>query len=414
MNRIIIVSGIQLSANPRVVKEADALAAAGYDVTVVGATLDASLVERDHQLYAGKSWRYEVVLDASSASLSRRTRWLRARVERRFWREMRQRFRLPNYHQLGYGPRELLDYCTRHPADLFILHNPLSLWVGARLMQTGARVAVDVEDWYSEDLLPSDRAGVPTELLSSLEREVLRRAAFSTTTSNAMGAALADVYGCARPVVIYNAFPALHAAVDDTQLSSPTSHAPSLVWFSQVIGPGRGIETLMSSLQHVHTPIDIHLRGTYDNAFASALLEHAPHGWRERIHFHPQIPHDQLAPWIAQHDIGFAGEIGYCRSRDLTVSNKILQYLGAGIPVLASNTTGHTEIAETAGEAVRLFEAGDSSSLARALNEMLRDQELLASLRRKAAQASNTFSWDESARRLVGNVAAAVQRTNGA
>jgi len=40
---------------------------------------------------------------------------------------------------------------------------------------------------------------------------------------------------------------------------------------------------------------------------------------------------------IAEHDIGFAGEMKHCRSRDLTVTNKILQYLLAGIAVVAGN-----------------------------------------------------------------------------
>jgi len=49
---------------------------------------------------------------------------------------------------------------------------------------------------------------------------------------------------------------------------------------------------------------------------------------------------DDLLSRIAEHDIGFAGEMPHCRSRDLTVTNKILQYLLAGLAVVASGTAG--------------------------------------------------------------------------
>ena len=63
---------------------------------------------------------------------------------------------------------------------------------------------------------------------------------------------------------------------------------------------------------------------------------------------------------IAEHDIGFAGEQNYCRSRDLTVTNKILHYLLGGLAVIASDTAGQRQIAAQAGEAVRVYPARTS------------------------------------------------------
>ena len=41
---------------------------------------------------------------------------------------------------------------------------------------------------------------------------------------------------------------------------------------------------------------------------------------------HPVVHNDELLSRIAEHDIGFAGEMKYCQSRDLTVTNKIFTF----------------------------------------------------------------------------------------
>jgi len=65
-----------------------------------------------------------------------------------------------------------------------------------------------------------------------------------------------------------------------------------------------------------------------------------PEAWRQRVFVHPLAPNDELASRVSEHDIGFAGEVPYCRNKNLTVSNKVLQYLLGGLAVVASDTAG--------------------------------------------------------------------------
>jgi hypothetical protein len=180
---------------------------------------------------------------------------------------------------------------------------------------------------------------------------------------------------------------------------------PSLIWFSQVIGPGRGLETLVDSLTHVATQFEIHLRGNCDPRYADRLLSRAPDAWRELIHFHPQVPHQEILSRLAEHDVAYAGEVPYCRSRDLTVANKILHYLLAGIPVIASDTAGHREIAASAGSAVSLFSAGVATSLAQQLESRISNADFLRGAGKDALDAAlESLCWERSAPVLLDQV----------
>ena len=49
--------------------------------------------------------------------------------------------------------------------------------------EEGKKVAFDIEDWYSHDLLPEARASRPLALLRKLEKKALCNGVFSITTS---------------------------------------------------------------------------------------------------------------------------------------------------------------------------------------------------------------------------------------
>jgi len=399
MSRITIVSGIQLSTNPRVVKEADTLSAAGNEVEVIGATLEKRLGDRDRALFRGKPWSYTVLFDAASSALSDRLELLGARARLRFWRDVHARLGIANPRQLGIAGPEMLKYCLAHPAELYIVHNPQGVWVGVELMRRGRRVSVDIEDWYSENLVPGDRREFPAEDLRRLEGAVLRGAAYSTTTSHRLSEALVRSYDCPPPAVVYNSFPwAERNAMDGKTFERKDASIPSLCWFSQVIGPLRGLETLVDALRDVRIPFEIHLRGNCRDDYRELLLARAPEAWRTRIHFHSQVPHAELLSRIAEHDIGLAVETTYCLNRQLTVTNKILTYLLAGVAVLASDTEGQKEIAAMSDGAVTTFAADSSSDLASALNRTLSDPAQLRAARGKAlAVAERHFCWERSA-----------------
>lgn len=408
---IVLLSSGALCNNPRVIKEAGALTRAGHEVHVLGLWLEPALKARDLRLLKGAPFRFVPVLDCTRSGIRcaamhfahQARRWAANAVHASTGRE--------SAHQLGLGINRLLARAQDIPADLVIAHSEPCLYVAWRLMGQGRRVGVDMADWFSEDLLPQARRRRPLRLLRFLERELIRRGACATCPSRAMSDALADEYGHAPPTVVYNAFPwAERQAVDGQRKDRRNTGIASICWYSQTLGPGRGLEDLVAAMPFIENEAEIHLRGRAAPGMEEWIRSRVPERWQQRVFFHPLVPNDELLSRIAEHDIGFAGEMKYCRSRDLTVTNKLLHYLLGGLAVVASDTIGQREAAAQAAGAIELYPSGNAQPLAKAIDALTGSPERLQGARAAAVRAAErTFCWERQEGALLEAVARALR-----
>lgn len=406
MPYVAIVTGAHLCRNPRVVKEAEALSEAGYRVTVLRPVLDPALAAQDVDIASDTAWAVQTTADLSASRGA--SVWARL-VRRAAMEAVRRGTEHPE--ALGYGVRRSLQLARALGADLTIGHQEVGLWVVNRLADEGRRVGVDLEDWYSEDLLPEARQSRPLRLLRREEAAAVQRGGHVTTTSQALADRLAETYGGPAPTVIYNAFPQVDRAALDRERRDRVGDGDgrlSLHWVSQTIGAGRGLEDVLDALSLVEAPIDLHLRGQCSPEVEASLRTHLSTDRGHTLTIHGLVPPSELLSRIAEHDIGLALEAQDSPSRDLTVTNKILHYLLAGLPVVATSTAGQEEVAARAPGAVVTFPIGDVPALARAINGLA----LPAALRRASAAALDAarreFHWEHQRQSLLDSVEAAL------
>jgi glycosyltransferase involved in cell wall biosynthesis len=172
-----------------------------------------------------------------------------------------------------------------------------------------------------------------------------------------------------------------------------------------------GLEDLLHALPDLTGEVEIHLRGVSSAGFETWLSGSVSPDWKNRIFLHPLVSNDELLSRIAEHDIGFAGEMKYCRSRDLTVTNKILYYLLGGLAVVASDTSGQREIAVESPEAVLIYRSGDAQELAERLNALLCSPERLRLAKAASLRAAKgAFCWERQEVALLDAVERALAR----
>lgn len=395
--KILILSSAHLCRNPRVVKEATALAHAGYRVTVVTASVSAEFEQVDRELMLGLPFQ-RVVVDYTAATIGARLadKWQRGLT----W-SARRLCGLGIESAQALGPaRALHRAALAHPADLIIVHNELPCCIGVALLRGGRRVAADLEDWHSEDLLPADRAGRPVRRLREVERTLLHEAAYVSTTSAALAAALAERHDAPTPLVITNSFP-----LQPDPRHGPAGDPPSLFWFSQTIGPGRGLEEFCAAWSLTRQPGRLVLMGRLRPGYDQELLARLPAEFRSRVRFLPPVAPPELPAAIARHDIGLALEQPAIPSRDLTITNKILQYFNAGLAVVATETAGQREVMTQAPDAGILVRLEDPALAAAKIDDLLANREAISAYGLGARRAAaSTYCWELEAPRLVAAV----------
>jgi len=392
--RIVIITAGPPCRHPRPVKEAGTLGRAGYEVTLLTPPAIPAYAALDDLLTAGAPFRH-LRAPAAFPLLERGFSRLARTLARRGWRTAR-----------SLGPRrELARLADRLPADLVIVHTEIPFIIGRSLARRGRKVAADFEDWHSQDLRPADRRLRPLGFLARLERDLMQNACYTTTTSQALSDGLRAAYGGRPAHVLANAFP-----LQPDPKTGPVNRPPSLVWFSQTVGPGRGLEEFLPLWGRLATPSALTLVGAAADGYPERLAGLVPAAARERLRFQPSVPAGELPVLLARHDVGLALEEASIRNRDLTITNKILQYFNAGLAVIATPTQGQLEAlrqASGAGIAVPL-----AAGAVPILDGLLADPARLQAMGRLARRAAEgEYCWERQEPRLLQLVAEALTGT---
>jgi hypothetical protein len=197
--------------------------------------------------------------------------------------------------------------------------------------------------------------------------------------------------------VIYNSFPIkMNKSISTRKIHN------SMIWFSQTIGTGRGIEAFMELMKKVSVPVELHFVGysslSYTN-FLNDFLKGTPH----ILHVHPPMEHNEMLQLVAQFEFGLALENTYPQSRDLTITNKILVYLQLGLRVIATPTQGHLELQQQFPRSITYIQQNDEVNSVEAIDQLLSVNPL------QEAQDMGHYAWIEQEKTILALVHKAIQ-----
>jgi hypothetical protein len=385
--RITIVTGQHLTANPRVWKEANALASHGYLVTIYTTWYNQLLITDDRKLILNSinyfpsfsliySWR-NILLVISAKGIKKLANY--------FFRC----FNVSSIYQEVYLPRVQLNRILAIPADLFICHQEAGLLLGVQLLKKGKKVAFDFEDWYAEESFNKFRS---VDLFRVNERYALNHAAYITCPSKTMSISLKEYYKLDRQVtVVFNSFPIDNIIVNNTQIIPN-----SMVWFSQTIGPGRGIEAFLIALREFTAPVEIHLVGNCSNFFLNQLIQiisNTPH----KVFHHPLCKHNQLMQLLQKFRIGLVLELDFPLNRRYTITNKILTYLQLNMYVLATKTCGNLELKDSFEDRIAFVDIHDPKDIITKLSNLLTLKDACS----KNYNFPYEYTWDSQEKKLI-------------
>ncbi len=402
--RVCIVTTAIVSDNPRVVKEADALAAAGHLVRVVSShPRNANDLARDARTIAGKLWVLDTVQTAP-AGLLRRAHWVLKTIRQRVARELvRIGVDAPFVVDaaIARNRHTMLRRALEQPADLVIAHHAPALPPAARAAKIlGAQLGFDAEDLHAEELPDIPRNALDRRIISVTERRYLPLCERMTASSPGIAEELVRRYDVRMPEIVLNVFP--------SELLPPRAPAlpgapVSLYWYSQVIGLDRGLQDVLHAMPLVGRAVELHLRGILRDDVRAELTSLAKRlGVADALYFHPVAPPPDLPSLAAEHDIGLALEQPVTMNRQLCITNKLMLYFTAGIAVVATDTPGQRAILEQARGAGTLYAPGDHVALARAIDALIASPEVLAAAQSRSRELGiGRFSWERQAERLV-------------
>ena len=408
--RVCVVTAGHLSTCPRMLKAADALAGAGYDVRVVSANHTPWAAITDRKVLATRAWASTVIdYDRDTARARQVVTGLRFRGARTLSAALGSG-RVPMPLAIRAYSRlhdELVSAVSAEPAD-FVYGGTTGALAAVAEAATQLRVpyGIDFEDLHSAEYVADGE--VNNALAARIERQVIAGAAFATAGSPMIADAYAQTYGV-RPIPVHNTF-----SISPPHVAAERRDRPlRLYWFSQTLGIGRGIEEILRGIGKMGGPAELHLRARSVRPYLDSLLalqhEVAPN---LLIVGHEPAAPDDMVQLAQQYDVGIASDEPLGLSRQFCLANKIFTYLAAGVPVIMSRTPAQATLERSLDGAAFGYDCGDIDGIAQMLARFSSNPDLLNQARCAArAAAERRWHWEHPEDRgaLLAAVAGAIR-----
>jgi len=238
-------------------------------------------------------------------------------------------------------------------------------------------------------------------LLGRVERGWARRANRVVTVNRGYAEVMAAHWGMRLPLVVMNCSDARRGPRDRRfhdrfGLSAETP----VVLYHGGLSPERGIEQLIAAMAQLPRCVLVLMGyGALESRLPAMIAEH---GLADRVRLLPPVPPGELLDWVAASDIAAMPIQASTLNHRLTTPNKLFEAMAAGVPVVASDLPGMSQIIAETGCGLTCDPA-DPSSIATTIRRIVDDP--TASERMSAAglaAASGTYSWSGQVEELAG------------
>jgi glycosyltransferase involved in cell wall biosynthesis len=301
---------------------------------------------------------------------------------------------------LDYYRRAIRTVRAERPA-LLHCNDYNTMWVGvaARLMG-GIAVVYDAHElWPDRNLRPE-----PRWWLLACEWLFVRCAHITLTASPGYSEVIARRYRVQPPTVIRN-IPA-----QALRPRRPEAEPPALgpVTYVGALTRNRGLEVAIEALA-LRPEARLRLLGPVQEAYRTELLALAERlAVRGRLELAEPVPPHLVLEAIEGASVGLALIQPACLSYELSLPNKLFEYVLAGVPVLGSDLPVIGEFVRTHGVGA-VARADDVSDVAAKLAELL-EPERNRALREAARTAAAGLDWQRESRLLADAYTDAVDR----
>jgi len=362
-----------LTFDARVWKEARSLADAGYRVRVIGCSYD---VQRTRRRAEGAIDVLEIPLGSRAGRISLAGRVL---TLVRLWSAvLRTSARAYHAHNIHPGP---------------------AAWLASKLRS--ARLVYDAHELYGEPGGDGPVYAFVSRLELFLERRMVRTADAVITTNPTRAGVLTERHGRDGITVLGN----VPMLVEEIRPVDP-GYAPdrrTLLYQGGIYAETRSFRETIAALPEL-PEIDFAILGFGREHDLDLIRSWADeHGVADRVRLLPPRPFTELVGTAAAAHIGLVPIKPTTLNNQLGDTNKLYEYLMAGLPIAASDLPEIRRVAQEGEPPVgELFDPFSPESIAAAIRRILDTPDAYDDRRREARRlAVETYNWDAEEVRLL-------------
>ena len=265
-----------------------------------------------------------------------------------------------------------------YPAQLFAKKNKIPF-------------GIDLEDYHPGETNDQKESQYSKALL----KLILPRAKYITAASPLILEETKKITGqfTCNPQIILNYFSEEEFEAPDKNNSDKLQ----LVWFSQNIAKGRGLEEVIPAIKK-NNQIELHLYGNMEPQFYKDWIEGTMN-----IFVHATLPQIELHKELSLYDAGLAIEKPSSNfNRDICLTNKLLAYFQAGLFILASETSSQKQFIEEYPR-YGMLTSLVTNHLENVFQKLAANKNALRNTSRERFEKASNSSWENESQKLLQN-----------
>jgi len=394
IHKIVFVTSAQLSANPRMLKEAKSLFHAGYTISVIWCPISPWADEFDLKLfseYPSIKW-----IKAGYQAKKEPVGYWYARIRQKVWQFIYKN--VGNYFDAAIKSQvlycqELNSFALQKKADLYIGHNLGALPAIVKAAKKNkAKSIFDFEDFHRGEAADGS---LQTKMVKEIENRYIPLVDSITTASSSITEAYQTIFRKKIITTINNCFP-LTFAVECIQ--TLPDRPLKLFWFSQYVGKQRGLQTVIKAMsKFAPNEITLTLLGKATDEvkeYFYALMDEVGLN-RSQVEFLDPVEESEIVRISSLHHIGLAAEYVHIPNRDLCLTNKLFMYMLAGNALLMTDTKSQQYFFQENSKIGLLYKQENVASLVNELKNYLDNPSILENHRQTSLKlAKYKYNWE--------------------
>lgn len=266
-------------------------------------------------------------------------------------------------------------------------------WLAAKLSR--ARLVYDAHE------ISTSREGYKSlrKVVGFVEKQLMPSANGTITTTDARAKYFARAYGVERPLVLQNRprlieSPPSNRIREELGLVEPWP----IVLYQGGLQQGRGLEKLVRAAQHVPDCYFVLIGGGRLTQPLTQLAQEL--NLQHKVHFIPTVALAELPSYTASADVGVQPIENTCLNHYTTDSNKLFEYVIAGLPVIATDFPEIRRIVRN-NDIGLLVPANNEQALSRTIIQLLEDPALRERFASNARKTAQNLNWESQEKCLV-------------
>ena len=259
---------------------------------------------------------------------------------------------------------------------------------------------------YDAHEISTSREGYQSfrKVVGWIEKKIMPKAAGTITTTNMRAKFFARAYGIERPIVLQNR--PLLPPINDSKAPSNRLRKElclenddwPIIVYQGGLQQGRGLAKLIRSALLVKGAYFVFIGSGRQEIELMLLTKQLE--LTKRVHFIPTVALSELPEYTTSADIGVQPIENTCLNHFSTDSNKLFEYVLAGIAVVATDFPEIRRVIKQY-EVGEVIVANDIDALVMTLNNLVNRPELLNKYKENAIRSAPNLCWEEQEHKLV-------------